>query len=85
VRKFPLQAVRGLARPATANRIRHDNEVLCRVERLPGGKQLVGEARTQPICAGAGIALQKQHAINDLSRGIALCRAKSVVVELQLG
>src|ERR1700719_34758 len=58
--KFSLEPVGGLARATASNRIRHDDEVFRRIERLPGRKQLVGEARAQPIRAGASVALQEQ-------------------------
>jgi hypothetical protein len=83
--KFPLEPVGGLARSATPDRVRHDDEVVCRIERLAGRKQLVGEARTQPIRAGASIALQKQHPVDDPSCCVALCRPKGAVMELQFG
>src|SRR6202030_4743543 len=57
--KFSLEPVGGLARATASNRIRHDDEVFRRIERLPGRKQLVGEARAQPIRAGASVALQE--------------------------
>src|SRR5580693_9232209 len=59
--KFSLEPVGGLARATASNRIRHDDEVFRRIERLPGRKQLVGEARAQPIRAGASVALQEQY------------------------
>src|ERR1700719_3687711 len=83
--KFSLEPVGGLARATASNRIRHDDEVFRRIERLPGRKQIVGEARAQPIRAGASVALQEQYAIDDLARCIAPCRSKRAVVELQLG
>src|SRR5580693_760733 len=83
--KFSLEPVGGLARTTASNRIRHNDEVFRRIERLPGRKQLVGEARAQPVRAGASVALQEQYAIYDLARCIAPCRSKCEVVELQLG
>src|SRR5271157_787020 len=85
MRKFPLEPVGGLARSATPDRVRHDDEVFRRIERLPGSKELVCEARAQPIGTGAGVALQKQHPVDDLARAVALCRSKGAVVQLQLG
>ena len=85
VREFPFETVGGLARSATTDRVRHDHEVFRGIERLPGRKQLVGEARAQPIGTGAGVALQQQHPVDDLARGIVFCRSKGAVVEFQLG
>src|SRR6516162_10090340 len=76
VRKFPLEPVGGLARSATPDRVRHDHEILRRIERLAGGEQLVCKARAQPIGTGAGVALQQQHAVDDLARSVSLCRSK---------
>jgi hypothetical protein len=85
VRKLPFEPVRGLAGAAAADRVRHDHEVLRRIERLPWCEQLVGKTWTQPIGAGAGIALQQQHAVDYPARGVALCRSQGAVVEFQLG
>jgi len=74
--------VGGLGRSAAPDRVRHDHEILCRVERLMRPKELVGEARTQPIGAGPGVTLQQQHAVDDLARGVAPRRPKGAVVEL---
>src|SRR6202049_3341693 len=85
VREFPFEPVRGLARLAAPDRVLHDHEILRRIERLTRSEQFVGEARAQPICAGAGVALQQQHAVDDLTRRVALCGTECAVVELQLG
>jgi hypothetical protein len=57
VREFALQPVGGLAGSAAADRVRHDDKVLRGIERLAGRKQLVGEARAQPIGPSAGVTL----------------------------
>ena len=57
------EPVRRLARPAAPDRVRHDDEICRRIERLARHEQFVGEARAQPVGAGAGIALQQQHAV----------------------
>jgi len=85
MRKFPLEPVGGLARSAATDGVRHDHKVLRGIERLPRSKELVGEARAQPIGTGAGVALQQQHAVDDLARSIAFCRPEGAVVKLQLG
>jgi len=85
MREFPLEPVGGLARSATPERVRHDHKILRRIERLARSKELVGEARAQPIGTRAGVALQQQHAVDDLARSIAFRRPEGAVVKLQLG
>ena len=54
------------------------------VQRLSVLEQLFRQARSQPVGAGAGIALQQQHAVDDLAGGVALGRAEGAVVQSQL-
>jgi hypothetical protein len=72
VREVSLEPVGGFARSAAPNGILHNYEILRRIEWLPWPEQRVRQARTQPISTRAGIALQQQHAISDLARGVAL-------------
>src|ERR1700732_655423 len=75
MRKFSLEPVGGLARATASNRIRHDDEVFRRIERLPGRKQLVVETRAQPIRAGASVA-----AFRAFERGMVIERRSPVMV-----
>jgi hypothetical protein len=43
VRELALEPVRGLARTATTERVRDDNEVSPRIQRLPVLEQLIGQ------------------------------------------
>src|SRR5262249_19003028 len=63
----------------------HDYKILRRIERLPRSEELVGKARAQPIGTRTGVALQQQHAVDDLACGVAPCGAEGAVVLLQLG
>src|SRR6516162_2418656 len=83
--EVPAKPVGGLARPAAPERVLHDYEVLRRIERLARPEELVGEARTPPIDASPGVALQQQHAVDDLARRVPPCGAQRAVMELQLG
>ena len=80
-REFALQPVRRLARPAAADRVLHDEKVFCRVERLAGTVQLVGQRWAQPVGAGAGIALQQQHAVDDFPSCVAPGHAHRAVMQ----
>ena len=83
VREFAPQPVGRLRRPAAADRVLHDEEILRGVERLARPVQLVGQRRAQPIGAGAGIALQQQHAVDDLAGRIAPRHAHRAVMQPQ--
>ena len=72
-----------LARPAAADRVRHDQEICGGVERLARPVQFVGQRRAQPVGAGAGIALQQQHAVDDLARRVAPRHAHRAVMQPQ--
>src|SRR5262249_5937814 len=85
VRKSALEPVRGLARTATSERVLHDHKIFRRIKWLPRSEKLVGEARAQPVGAGAGVALQQQYAVDDLAGGVALCPSQGAVMQLQLG
>jgi hypothetical protein len=80
--EISLEPVGGFARPAAPNRILHDHEILRRIEWLPRPEQLVRKARTQPIGTRTGIALQQQHAVGDLARGVALWGSQCAIMQL---
>src|SRR4051794_21317536 len=84
LRELSLQPVGRFARSAAPNGILHDYEILRRIEWLPRPEQLVRKARTKPIGTLAGIALQQQHAIRDLARGVALWGSQCAIMQLQL-
>src|SRR5947209_4430691 len=85
VREVSLKPVGGFARSAAPNGILHDYEILRRIEWLAQPEQLVRKARTQPIGTRAGIALQQQHAVRDLARGVTLWGSHCSIMQLQLG
>ena len=85
MREFGAQPVGRLARPAAADGVGHDDQILRRVERLARREQFVGEARPQPVGPGAGITLQQQHGVDDITGGVALRRAERAIMHLQLG
>jgi hypothetical protein len=84
VRKIALEPVGGLARAAATEGIRDDDEVSPGIQRLSVLEQLVGQGRSQPVGAGAGIALQQQHAIDDLACAVAFRRTEGAVVQFEL-
>jgi hypothetical protein len=57
---------------------------LGRIERLTRAIQLVSKRGAQPIGAGASVALQQQHAVDDLSRRIAPRRAHRAAMQPEL-
>ena len=61
-----------------------DDEVSPDIQRLSVLEQLVGQGRSQPVGSGAGVALQQQHAVDDLAGGVPLGRAEGAVVQFQL-
>src|SRR5215469_5520062 len=85
MREVALQPVRRFRGAAAADRVLHDDEIVARVERLAGAVEVVGEARPQPVLASAGIALQQQHAVDDLPRRVPARHAHRPVVQLEFG
>ncbi len=85
VREVAAEAVGRLRRAAAADRILHDDEVVAGIERLARPEQFVGELGPQPVGAGAGIALQQEHAVDDPAGGVALRHADRAIVQFQLG
>src|SRR6266851_6727949 len=84
MRKIALEPVGGLARTAATEGVGDDDEVSLRIHSLSVLEQLVGQGRSQPVGAGAGVALQQQYAVDDLACGITLRRAESPVVQFEL-
>ena len=76
VREIAFEPVGGLARAAAAERVGDVYEIASGIQRLSVLEQLFGQSRSQPVGAGAGIALQQQHAVDDLAGGVALGRTE---------
>jgi hypothetical protein len=76
VREFALEPIGGLARSAATQGVGDDDEVSSGIQRLSVLEQLVGQGGPQPVGAGTGIALQQQHAVDDLACTVALRRAE---------
>ena len=85
VREVAPEAVGRLARPAAAERVRHDQDIAGGVQGLARPVQFVGERGAQPVGAGAGIALQQQHAVDDRARRVAPRHAHRAVMQPQGG
>ena len=81
VREFSLEPIGRLGRPAAPERVGHDDEILAGVERLARLEQFVGKRRAQPVGAGAGIALQQQHTVDNLPGGVSLRGPERAVME----
>ena len=65
------QSVAGFGRGPVAQIVRHDDEILGRIQRLARPEQLAGELRRQELRPGAARAMQQQDRIGHPARRVA--------------
>ncbi len=80
-----VHAVARLARLAVAHVVGDDDEVLARVERLPGAEELTGIRSAHEAGARAGGAVQDEHGIPHDALGVPLGLAQRDVMDAQVG
>src|SRR5262245_42416900 len=84
-RKSRAQAAAGLRRLAVADAIGQDDEILRRVEHLPGAEEPASELVRQKARARAPRAVQDENGVARDARSVALQLAYRAVMQLQFG